>query len=152
PRLVGLEAAVNMIVSGAVQPAAAFKGTALFDVIASDDLRGAARAFAEKLVKEGAAPRRVRDLPVEHPQAEAFLQFAKTGVMSVARGFTAPPRALEAVGASTTQSFDAGMGTERRIFSELMVGEESQALRHAFFAERAASKVGGLSEKTAQRK
>jgi 3-hydroxyacyl-CoA dehydrogenase len=152
PRLVGLEAAVNMIVSGAVQPAAAFKGTALFDVIVADDLRGAARAFADQLAREGKAPRRVRDLPVKHPQAEAFLQFAKTGVTAVSRGFAAPPRALEAVGAATTQPFDAGMATERRIFSELMVSEESQALRHAFFAERAASKVSGLPEKTAQRK
>ncbi len=33
PRLVGLEAALNMIVSGATLPAAAFKGTALFDAI-----------------------------------------------------------------------------------------------------------------------
>src|SRR6185503_2480587 len=54
--------------------------------------------------------------------------------------------------ASTTQKFDAGLATERRIFSELMVSEESQALRHAFFAERAAAKVAGLSDKTPQRK
>ncbi len=149
PRLVGLEAAVNMIVSGATQPATAFKDTALFEEIVTGDLAGAARRLAERVASK--PPRRVRDLPVRHPQAEAFLQFAKTGVASAARGFAAPLRALEGVGASTTQSFEAGMATERKIFSELMISEESLALRHAFFAERAASKVSGLSDATPRR-
>ncbi len=80
---------------------------------------------------------------VKHPQAEAFLQFAKTSVASVARGLAAPLRALEAVEASLAQSFDKGIATEQKIFAELMVSPESQALRHAFFAERAAGKVAG---------
>ena len=69
-----------------------------------------------------------------------------------ARGLAAPLRALEAVGAAVTQPFDAGIATEQKIFGELMVSAESQALRHAFFAERAAGKVAGLSDKTPQRK
>jgi 3-hydroxyacyl-CoA dehydrogenase len=150
-RLVGLEAAVNMIVSGATQPAAVFKGTALFDALVEDDLAGAARAFTTRLIAAGKPPRRVRTLAVKHPQAEAFLQFAKTGVASAARGFSAPLRALEAVGAAATQDYDTGMATERRIFSELMVSEESRALRHAFFAERAAAKIAGLPERTPAR-
>jgi 3-hydroxyacyl-CoA dehydrogenase len=152
PRLVGLESAVNMIVSGATMPAIAFKGTALFDVIVKENLVAAAREFANKIVAEGKAPRRVRDLPVKHPQAEAFLQFAKMNVAAVSRGLVAPTRALEAVGASVSQKFDAGIATEQKIFGELMISEESKALRHAFFAERAASKISGLSDKTPQRK
>jgi 3-hydroxyacyl-CoA dehydrogenase len=151
PRLVGLESAANMIVSGATMPAGAFKGTALFDVITTEDLAGAARTFALGLVKEARPVRRVRDLPAAHPQAEAFLQFAKQGVAAVSRGLAAPSRALDAVGAAVTQKFDAGMATERKIFSELMISEESQALRHAFFAERAASKVRGLDDQTPRR-
>jgi 3-hydroxyacyl-CoA dehydrogenase len=154
PRLVGLETAVNLIVSGATVPASAFKGSALFDVIVeagdADSLAAAARKFAAG--KKGGAVRRVRDLPVAHPQAEAFLQFARTSVGAVARGLAAPLRALEAVGASVSQPFAKGMATERKIFAELMVSAESQALRHAFFAERAASKVRGLTDKTPQRK
>jgi 3-hydroxyacyl-CoA dehydrogenase len=152
PRLVGLETAANMIVSGATMPAAAFKGSALFDVITKEDLPRAARDFALALIKAAKPIRRVRDLAVNHPQAEAFLQFAKQGVASVSRGLPAPGRALEAVGASVGQKFDAGMAVERRIFSELMISEESKALRHAFFAERAASKVNGLTDKTVARK
>jgi 3-hydroxyacyl-CoA dehydrogenase len=156
PRLVGLEAAVNMIVSGSTMPAAAFKGAALFDSIvdskSTDDLRAAAREFAVKLLADGGAVRRVRDLKVSHPQAEAFLQFARTSVAAVSRGMAAPGRALDAVGAATTLSFAAGIGAEQKIFGELMVSSESQALRHAFFAERAASKVSGITEKTPRRK
>jgi 3-hydroxyacyl-CoA dehydrogenase len=70
----------------------------------------------------------------------------------VARGLSAPLRAIDAVAAAVTQKFDAGIATEQKIFGELMVSEESKALRHAFFAERAASKVSGIDEKTAPRK
>jgi 3-hydroxyacyl-CoA dehydrogenase len=94
----------------------------------------------------------VRELPVKHPQAEAFLQFTRTSVAAVARGMAAPLRAVEAVGASATQSFDEGIGTEQKVFRELMVSPESKALRHAFFAERAASKVTGLSDQVQPRK
>jgi 3-hydroxyacyl-CoA dehydrogenase len=152
PRLVGLETALNLIVSGATVPASALKDTALFDALANGDLADAARAFVQRLLKEGRGARRVRDLPVTHPQGEAFLQFAKTSVQAVSRGLAAPARAAEVVGAALTQKFEAGIATEQKIFGELMASDESKALRHAFFAERAASKVAGLNEKTAPRK
>jgi 3-hydroxyacyl-CoA dehydrogenase len=152
PRLVGLETALNMIVSGATMPAQAFSGTALFDLIVSDSLETAAREFASKLIKSGKPIRRVRDLPCNHRQAEAFLQFAKTSVAQISRGLAAPARAIEAVAAATLQKFDAGIATERKEFGELMASEESKALRHAFFAERAATKVAGITDKTPQRK
>src|SRR4051812_22263708 len=151
PRLVGLETAVNMIVSGATVPASMFKGTSLFDVVVADALATATRDFANKLARQGNAVRRVRDLSVTHPQAEAFLQFARTGVGAASRGLSAPLRALEAVGAALTP-YPAGIATEQKIFGELLAGAESQALRHAFFAERAASKIAGLTDKTPQRK
>ena len=80
PRLVGLEAAVNLIVSGATVPAATLAGTALFDAVTQDSLANAAAEFTGKLAQQGYPVRRVRDLTVKHPQAEAFLQFAKTSV------------------------------------------------------------------------
>jgi 3-hydroxyacyl-CoA dehydrogenase len=148
PRLVGLETAINMMVSGATLPAAAFKGSALFDLVVDGDLESAAREFARAVIREGKGVKRVRDLKVSHPQAEAFLQFAKMSVAAVARGMSAPLQAIDAVTATTTMSYDAGVAVERKIFAELMVSPESKALRHAFFAERAASKVPGVDEKT----
>jgi len=152
PRLVGLETALNLIVAGSTVPAAMLKGSALFDAVVPGSLADAAREFARKLAEQGYPVRRVRDLKVEHPQAEAFLQFARTSVAAVARGMAAPLRALEAVAASLEPSFAQGIAVEQKIFAELIASTESQALRHAFFAERAASKVPGISEKTAQRK
>jgi 3-hydroxyacyl-CoA dehydrogenase len=152
PRLVGLEVALNLIVSGVPVAAAELAGTPLFDAVTTDSLADTASAFARKLGQQGFPVRRVRDLTVSHPQAEAFLQFAKTSVNAVSRGLAAPGRALEAVAASVSQTFADGIATERKIFAELMASSESQALRHAFFAERAASKVPGLTDKTAQRR
>jgi 3-hydroxyacyl-CoA dehydrogenase len=152
PRLVGLETAVNLMVSGSVVPASMFKGSPLFDVLVTEKLRDAAREYAQRLIKERTSPRRVRDLTVKHPQAEAFLQFARTSVAAVSRGLAAPARVLEAIGAALAGKYDAGIATEQKIFGELMVSEESRALRHAFFAERAAGKVDGIGEKTPQRK
>ena len=152
PRLVGLETALNLIVSGATVPASALKDSALFDVIAAEALEAATREFVRKLAAKGNAVRRVRDLKVEHPQAEAFLQFARSSAAAVARGMSAPLRAIEAVAASLDASFAKGIAVEQKIFSELMASGESQALRHAFFAERAASKVPGITEATPQRK
>ncbi|MEO8061966.1 MAG: 3-hydroxyacyl-CoA dehydrogenase NAD-binding domain-containing protein [Pseudomonadota bacterium] len=152
PRLVGLETAVNLMVSGSVVPASMFKGSALFDLLVTEKLREAAREFALRLIKDGKPARRSRDLGVKHPQAEAFLQFAKTAVAQVSRGLAAPARALEAIGAALAGKYEAGIATEQKIFSELMVSEESRALRHAFFAERAAAKVDGISEQTVPRR
>ena len=152
PRLVGLEAAVNLMVSGSVVPASMFKGTPLFDQIVPEKLAEAARAFALSVIRQGKPPRRARDLTVNHPQGAAFLQFARTAVTAAARGLTAPARALEAIGAALGGKYESGIVTEQKIFSELMVSEESRALRHAFFAERAAAKVDGISDQTPQRK
>jgi 3-hydroxyacyl-CoA dehydrogenase len=152
PRLVGLETAVNLVVSGSVVPASMFKGPPLFDLLVTEKLRDAARDLALRVIKEGKPPRRSRDLAVTHPQAEAFLQFAKTAVASASRGLAAPARAIEAIGAALSGKYDEGRAVEQKIFAELMVSEESRALRHAFFAERAAGKVDGITEKTAQRK
>src|SRR5687768_8950758 len=126
PRLVGLETAINMIVSGATLPAATFQDSALFDVIAKQDLEGAARKFAASVA--GKPIRRVRELGAIHPHPEAFLQFARTSVAAVSRGLAAPLRALDAIAAALAQTFDSGILTEQKIFGELMVSEESKAL------------------------
>ena len=52
PPAIGVEAALNVIVSGAPAPAERFKRTALFDEFVEGDLLGAALAFAQKVVAE----------------------------------------------------------------------------------------------------
>jgi 3-hydroxyacyl-CoA dehydrogenase len=151
PRLIGLEHALNMIVSGAAVPSEMFKGTPLFDEFVTGDLLEGARAFAERVVAERRPLKLVRDLKVRHANLEGYLHFARTGVAAMAGPFPAPGKCIEAVKASATMEFDAGLARERELFSELIMTPESRALRHAFFGERAAGKLPDVPEDTPAR-
>ncbi len=147
PRVVPLDVAVNVIVSGNPVKAAKFKGTKLFDEIVDGDVVAAAVALAEKVGVEGRRPR-VRDLPLPAEDAQAFLQFSLNTVKTVARNFPAPAKAIEAIQAGYSLPFDAAVINERQIFLSLMQTPESKSLRHAFFAERSASKIPDVPEDT----
>ena len=152
PRLIGLEAALNMIVSGAPVAAAKFAGTPLVDRIVESsidgDLVAGAVAFAHEVLEKKLPARRARDLKVKDPQGEAFLQFARNTVGAMSKQFPAPLRCLEAVAASLNKPFDEGVKIEREGFMALMATPESRALRHIFGAERAAAKIPGLPDGT----
>jgi len=145
PRAVGLETALNMIVSGALVPAEQFKGTVLFDALVDGNLLQAAIAFASDL-SPATPTKRLCDLRVEHPNPEGFLEFARNVVGAVSKGYPAPLKCIEAVAAAVSKSYEEGLRVERELFGQLMQTTESKALRHAFFAERAASKIPGLPE------
>ena len=147
PRLIGLEPALNMIVSGQPAPAKAFAGTPLVHALIEGDLVEGAVAFAAQVAARGEPLPRARDLKVKQPNADAFLQFARNTVGAASKPFPAPLQCVEAVAASL-KSFDEGLQTERTLFQALMQTPESRALRHVFQAERAAAKVPGLPEGT----
>jgi 3-hydroxyacyl-CoA dehydrogenase len=140
PRVLGLEAALNMILSGA--PVLSEKLPALFDrLFAADaELLPAAVAFAEKIADLRPLPK-VRDRKVDYPNHEAFLQFSRNTVKAMSGPFPAPLECVETVAASVTMKFEDGLKFERERFLHLIQTTESKALRHAFFAERVASKV-----------
>ncbi len=148
PRLIGLEPALNMIVSGTTVLSEKLAGTRLFDEMIEGDLIEGALAFARRALLENRGLPRVRDLKVSHPDAQAFLQFSRNTVTAVARNFPAPLKCVEAVAASVGQAFDDAMRVERALFVELVQTPESRALRHAFFGERAASRVPDVLEDT----
>ncbi|MCP3138274.1 3-hydroxyacyl-CoA dehydrogenase NAD-binding domain-containing protein [Pyxidicoccus xibeiensis] len=148
PRLIGVEAALNMIVSGATVPSEQLKGTALFDHFVEGDLLAGALAFAQVVIEEGRPLKRVRDLTVTHPKPEAFFLYARTAVGAASKNFPAPLKCVDAVEAAATQGFAEGLAVEREAFVHLIQTSESRSLRHAFFAERAASKVAGVAEDT----
>ena len=77
PRAVGLEAALNMIVSGTSVRASQLAGTALFDELVEGDPLPAALSLARKVAQENRTRKRLRDLTIDDPNAEAFLQFAR---------------------------------------------------------------------------
>ncbi len=141
PRVIGAEAALNMIVSGATVSSEKLRETPLFDAFAEGDLLDAAVAFARKVVAEKLGVRRVRDLKVNMPNHEAFFQFARNTAKAVAGRYPAPVACVEAVAAAFDRPFDAGIKRERELFTTLMLSPESAALRHVFQAERAASHI-----------
>jgi 3-hydroxyacyl-CoA dehydrogenase len=150
PRVVGLEMALNMIVSGTPVPSEKLAKTRLFDQLVDGDLMEGALSFARKVADTRPLPK-VRDLKVDYPNYEAFLQFSRNTVKAVAGPFPAPLKCVEAVAASVTMKFDDGLKYERELFLDLVQTAESKALRHAFFAERAASKIPDVPEGTAMR-
>jgi 3-hydroxyacyl-CoA dehydrogenase len=156
PRVIGVEAALNMIVSGeAIQSEmlAMLPGQKLFDEMASsaDKLLDEAMAFAKGVVGTSPLPR-VRDLPCKHPNADAFFKFSTNMVNGMTKGkYPAPLKCIEAVQNATKMKFDDGMSAEREIFINLMWTPESRALRHLFVAQRAASKIDDVPADTPKR-
>jgi 3-hydroxyacyl-CoA dehydrogenase len=148
PRVIPFEMALNLIVSGQALPSEKFKGTRLFDDIVEGDLLSAAVAFARRAVTEQLGLPRVRDLKVDYPLAEPFIQFARNTVAVAARHYPAPRQCVEAVAAAASMPFEAGLAFERQCFMELVETRESKALRHVFFGERAASKIPDVPEDT----
>ncbi|MFP5391719.1 MAG: 3-hydroxyacyl-CoA dehydrogenase NAD-binding domain-containing protein [Gammaproteobacteria bacterium] len=141
PRVLGLEAALDMIVSGAPVKSEKLAGT-LFDRVfdAGADLVEQAVAFANEVATVRPLPR-VRDRRVQHPDAEAYLAQARERVAAQAGPFPAPLECVATVAASVTLPFEEGMRFERERFMHLIGTTESKALRHAFFAERQAGKI-----------
>ena len=155
PRVLGVEAALNMIVSGEAiksEMLAMLPGQKLFDQMAASpaSLMDEALAFARSVADVRPLPR-VRDLPCKHPQGDAYFQFTRNMVNGMAKNYPAPPKCVDAVQAATKKKFDDGMVLEREIFTNLMWTPECRALRHLFTSQRAASKIPDVPSDTPTR-
>ncbi|WP_431096362.1 3-hydroxyacyl-CoA dehydrogenase NAD-binding domain-containing protein [Polaromonas aquatica] len=155
PRVVGVEPALNMIVSGEPVKSellAQIPGQKLFDKVSAspESLAQEALAFAQSVSDTRPLPL-VRDLRAKHPNGDAYFQFARNMVKGMAKNFPAPLKCVDAVEAATKKKFEDGMTFERECFINLMWTPESRALRHIFMAERAASKIPDVPEDTPKR-
>ena len=156
PRALGVEPALNMMVSGEAvksEMLAMVPGQKLFHKMATslETLAQEALEFARSVADVRPLPR-VRDLPCKHPQGDAYFQFARNMVKGMSKNFPAPAKCVDAVRAATQKKFDDGMAFEREIFINLMWTPECKSLRHLFLAERAASKIPDVPADTPQRK
>jgi len=145
PRLAGVEAALELMTSGAPVSAAMAKELGLIDEIVDGDLHESALIYVRELLDSAAPVRRTSE--IDAPDYGNFDALRAT-VAKRARGQVAPLAIVDCVEAATTKSFTEGMKIEREKFSELMQGEQSAALRHFFFAERQAAKIEGLAKDT----
>ncbi|MBA2932665.1 enoyl-CoA hydratase/isomerase family protein [Sphingomonas sp. CGMCC 1.13654] len=140
PRLIGAEAALGMIVSGTPIPASKAAQAGLVDKLSESDDSLAAEAIAYARTLE--TPRRTGDRSVAADPA-VFERFAADNARKI-DNLDAPKACIEAVKAATELPLTEGQEKERALFMQLISGDQSRALRHVFFAERAAARIDGL--------
>jgi 3-hydroxyacyl-CoA dehydrogenase len=147
PRLVGAQAALDLMTSGNPIGAEQASSLGLVDHVVDGELVEAALAWCRDLLGNGAARRVTSELPVESLPDGALAEYRST-LARRARGQVAPQKIVDCVEASLTRPFAEGLKVEREAFIECMQSPQSAALRHMFFAEREAAKVRGLSKDT----
>ncbi len=155
PRLVGPEAALDMMINGKPISAKQALAAGMIDMLSGEDnLKADALAYAQKLIAENAPVRRVRDkddVITSFKGNDAFFdEYAKKNARAF-RGFKAPGEIVVAVKAAVNLPYDEGVQKEREGFLRLAASPESQAQIHVFFAERATSKVPGIDRNTPAR-
>ena len=147
PRVVGAEAALPMIVTGDPISAKKAQAIGLVDSIAGEDsLAEDAVVFAREQIGKP-VPRSSQGTANEDgiKNPAIFDQFrAKYG--RKLHGFDAPEAAIQAVKAAGEMPYQDGVAKERELFMKLMGGTQSAAMRHYFFAERAANKIDGIDK------
>ena len=148
PRLIGIATALDIIVKGDPVPAATLAATGLLDAVVDGDPVEAAVARAVELSK--APPRRTRDIAVAASDGAGTCEAARAAVRKSAPHDRAAFFCIDAVEASV-KPWNEGVATERSLFLELLNSPESKALRHAFFAERAAARIDDLAADTPTR-
>jgi 3-hydroxyacyl-CoA dehydrogenase len=148
PRLVGLDRAMTMILTGDPIPATEALATGLVEAVVEGDLTAAAVAFARRIVAQGRTPvlakNRDDNLDADRGDARKF-DAAAAAYLQRARGRIAPAAAIEALRGVITLPVDQALARERALFLDLVAGEQSKAQRHIFFAEREAAKLPELA-------
>ncbi|MBB1499312.1 FAD-dependent oxidoreductase [Paracoccus sp. MC1862] len=134
PRLIGTDRAVGLIAAGRVVKADEALLLGMLDAVEADPLAAALAIPQERL---DAAPS-LRDRPAPEPASEAVAAARATAAKRAA-GQIAPPEAIALVEAAAELPLDAGLTRERETFLRLRSGDQAAALRHVFFAERAAT-------------
>ncbi len=139
PRIVGVEKALGMIVTGTPIGGAEAASIGLADAL----LEGAYPEAAVAWARGGVEKRRVRDRDerLQPAKDDPGLIDKLAAPLLKATGAASPRACVESVRNAVTMSFEEGQAAERKLFEQLVAGDESRAQRHAFFAEREAQKV-----------
>ncbi len=147
PRLVGVEKAIDMCVTGKPITASDALACGLIDSIAEGDLLDTAKAFA----RDAGAPVKTRDRNEKLGSPEANAPLYANGralAAKVRRGAIAPLKAVEAIEAAVALPFADGCKRERELFAECVASDQARALIHVFFAERGVAKIPGVGKDT----
>jgi len=142
-RLIGASAAVELVTNGSPIDARKAMAIGLVDTVAEGDLLSAAIAFAREAADKP-RPRPLSEctvLPVE----DGFWERAEETVAARAKREIAPLRALACIRTASEVDFATAAAFERETFLELRGSAQAAALRHVFFAERAAPRPPELA-------
>jgi len=152
PRLVGLEKALAMILTGEPISAQDALATGLVDEIAEGDVTAAAIAFARKVVAEQRplVLARDRDEKLANVDRAKFDELA-AGYVKRGKGLLAPMAAVEMLRNALDLPIEDALRREWDVFLELTASEQAKSQRHIFFAEREAAKIAGLPADTKPR-
>jgi 3-hydroxyacyl-CoA dehydrogenase len=144
PRLIGVAAALDLMLSGRSASAAEALELGLVDRLAAGaDVAAAGLAYAEELLATDAPVRRSRDGAALRDRAAARVQLdaRRAETAKKTRGLFSPLKIVDAVQAAIDLPFDEGMARERALFLECMASPQRAGLIHAFFAEREVAKA-----------
>ncbi|MFC1664248.1 3-hydroxyacyl-CoA dehydrogenase NAD-binding domain-containing protein, partial [Pseudomonadota bacterium] len=151
PRLIGVEAALEMIVGGEPVSAKEALSSDLIDQIVEGDLKVASIVFAEQLIRQRRPARKTRDRDekLRKPDdSSALLENTRKGIERKSRGLLAPFLCIDSVANAVRLPFVEGIKQERVMFVRCRNSEQSRAQRHGFFSEGLASKIPDVPANT----
>jgi 3-hydroxyacyl-CoA dehydrogenase len=147
PRLIGVEAALAIIVAGDPIPAAQAAEAGVIDKIIDGDLNEGAVAYALELAARHAPARKIRDIRIDAGKLpDGYFDQARARLAKERKNLFAPQRIVDALEAAATLPFDQGIARERELFMQCQQNSQAKALQHVFFAERKASAIPNLDK------
>ena len=151
PRVAGVPKALEMVTGGGMISAKDAHDIGLVDRIVEGDLMQHGVAYAEEVKDIRPLPKSsARQDKVDGTDASVFADFRKANARKF-RGFDAPESNIKAIEAAVAKPYAEGVMDERRLFMELMTGNQARAQQYFFFAERKAAKIDGIPDDTRPR-
>ncbi|WP_286998330.1 MULTISPECIES: 3-hydroxyacyl-CoA dehydrogenase NAD-binding domain-containing protein [Comamonas] len=143
PRVMGVKAATELMLSGKHLSAKAAAAAGLVDkLVDGDDVVAAGLAYTRELLAAGTAVRRTRDIEIaDKVGALADLEALAIDTAKKARGLFSPLKIIECAKAAVNLPFEQGLAHERALFVQCLESPQRQGLIHAFFAEREVTKI-----------
>ncbi|CAG0929606.1 MAG: Fatty acid oxidation complex subunit alpha [Rhodocyclaceae bacterium] len=145
PRLIGLEPALDMMLSGKPLTVADAQKVSLVDTAVAADVTAAAVSYARALVAEGRGPRRTREMAIAgRDKAGEIIAARRAAAAKTFRNRNSYNVLLDAVQAAVDLPFDEGIKRERELSNQVERAVEGRAFRHLFFSERELRRIPGL--------
>lgn len=145
PRLMGVKAAAELMLSGKPIGAQAALAAGLVDKLEEGaDPVAAGQAYAQELLAQGAPLRRTsteQSRLTDKAAALADLEALRADTAKKSRGLFSPMKIIDCVQAALDLPFVEGLKFERAQFLACIDSPQRQGLIHAFFAEKETAKI-----------